>query len=252
MARTASKSERTGRKGTPSYPAKPNQVTFAPSILASDFANLERELKKVGRAGCKWIHIDVMDNHFVPNLTLGPPVLRALVRAVPNLFYDAHLMVEKPLPLARAFIAAGASNITFHLEACEDPQALCRYLRRRGVRVGISIRPKTPVEALAQVFKLVDLVLLMTVEPGFGGQDLLPKTINKIRELKRLRDLERRDFLIQVDGGIRESNVRLVAAAGAEVLVAGTAIFRDGAVAENLKRLREALLNTSSPGKRGK
>jgi ribulose-phosphate 3-epimerase len=246
MSKEASRSDRRGPGQAPPLPAKLNQVTFAPSILAGDFANLERELRKIERAGCRWAHLDIMDGHFVPNLTVGPPVVRCLTQAVPELFYDTHLMVENPLKLAREFIQAGASNVTFHLEAAEDAPALCRYLRRQRVRVGISIRPRTPTRLLQPVLKLIDLVLIMTVEPGFGGQELLPRTLNKVRELKHMREMEKLGFLIQVDGGINESNVRLVAAAGAEVLVAGTAIFHKGEVAENLRRLRQALLHPSA------
>jgi ribulose-phosphate 3-epimerase len=245
MTKDTSKTDKKGRGQGPSLPAKPNQVTFAPSVLASDFANLERELRKVERAGCRWVHVDIMDGHFVPNLTVGPPVVHCLKQAIPELFFDTHLMVENPLRLAREFIRAGASLVTFHIEACEDAVALCRYLGRQRVRVGVSIRPRTPTRLLQPVLKLVDLVLIMTVEPGFGGQELLPRTLNKVRELKHLREMEKLNFLIQVDGGINESNVRLVAAAGAEVLVAGTAIFNKGEVAENLRRLRQALLNPS-------
>jgi len=241
MSKEPGKSDGKSRDQAPPLPGKPNQVTFAPSILASDFANLERELRKVERAGCRWVHVDIMDNQFVPNLTIGPPVFRCFRQAVPELFYDTHLMVLNPLRLAREFIRAGTSNVTVHMEACEDPVALCRYLKRQRVRVGVSIRPRTPVAVLKPVLRLADLVLIMTVEPGFGGQELLPRTINKIREVKHLRDQEKLGFLIQADGGIHESNIRLVAAAGAEVMVCGTAIFQGGEVADNLRRLRQAL-----------
>jgi ribulose-phosphate 3-epimerase len=244
MVRSKKKPEQKPRRKAPEMPARRNQVTFAPSILASDFANLERELKKIRRAGCPWAHIDVMDGRFVPNLTLGPPILRRLAEAVPDLFYDAHLMIVDPLNLARDFIAAGASNITIHLEACDDPVAVCRYLRRRQVNVGVSIRPKTSLRRLKPVLGLVDLVLIMTVEPGFGGQELIPQTLNKVRELKQMRDKEGLEFLIQVDGGIKASNVRLVATSGAEVLVMGTAIFDKGQVIENVRRLRRALVES--------
>jgi len=249
MSKDALIGEKRSRGQAPPLPGKINQVTFAPSILASDFANLERDLRKVERAGCRWIHVDIMDNHFVPNLTIGPLVVRSLTQAVPDLFYDAHLMVTDPLRLAREFIQAGASLVTVHVEASEEPVALCRYLRRQRVRVGVSIRPRTPTKLLQPVLKLVDVVLIMTVEPGFGGQELLPRTLNKVRELKHLREMEKSNFLIQADGGINESNVRLVAAAGAEVLVAGTAIFAKGEVAENLRRLRQALANPTASRK---
>jgi len=241
MTRSTENAALAAPKALPDLPARANQVTFAPSILASDFANLEREVRKVKRAGCRWVHIDVMDNHFVPNLTIGPPVVRSIIRAVPNLFYDAHLMVEQPLRLAGDFIEAGVSNVTIHAEATEDPAALCRYLRRKKVRVGISLRPRTPVRVLAPYLPLVDLVLVMTVEPGFGGQALLPHTLNKIRQIKQMREKEQLEFLIQADGGINEANVRLVAASGAEVLVMGTAIFGQGRVVENVRQLWETL-----------
>jgi ribulose-phosphate 3-epimerase len=245
MARPRSGSKKSqSPAGLPEMPGAMHRVVFAPSILASDFANLEREVRKCRRVRCPWIHVDVMDYHFVPNLTIGPPGLKSIARAVPDLFYDAHLMVENPQRLAEDFIKAGASMITFHTEAVDDPPAFCRWLHSRNVRAGVSLRPRTPLEAIEPVLTEIDLVLVMTVEPGFGGQELIPQTLNKIRDLRRLRDSNGGQFLIQADGGINESTLSLVVAAGAEVLVMGTAIFGGGAVRENVRRLRGLLGRT--------
>jgi len=217
-------------------------VHIAPSILSADFANLSRELRKLTRAGCRWVHLDIMDGHFVPNLTIGPPVVQALRSVDSNLFFDAHLMVENPRQYVRPFINAGVQSITIHQEACGDQTAaLLRSIRKAGVQSGVSIRPKTPLSVLDDCYNHADLILVMSVEPGFGGQRLIPSSLNKVRQLVLERETRRSDYLIQIDGGINIETAPLAVAAGADVLVAGSAIFCDGKVSENVRALRQSL-----------
>jgi ribulose-phosphate 3-epimerase len=222
--------------------ARGRGVHIAPSLLAANFANLGGCLSAARQANLRWIHLDIMDGHFVPNLTFGPPVVESLRRAEPSLFFDVHLMVADPKAYIKPFVEAGAQLITFHVEAAgEDSANLLRTIRRHGLQAGISIRPKTPVSAIEPYLDLADLVLVMTVEPGFGGQKLIPSTVNKVRELCLLREERGLSYLIQVDGGINAQTVKLAVAAGSDVLVAGSAIFGGGAVRENLKEMRKAL-----------
>ncbi len=217
-------------------------VRFAPSVLSADLANLAGATRALERAGLHWIHLDIMDGHFVPNLTFGPPVVRWIREASQSAFLDAHLMVESPARYFKELAAARAQLITVHQEALdgETPAAL-RAIRRLGAQAGVSIKPKTPVSALDSCLDFVDLVLVMTVEPGFGGQRLIPSALNKIRQLALERETRRANFLIQVDGGINAETAPLAVAAGADVLVAGSAIFREGRIRENLRALRASL-----------
>lgn len=216
-------------------------VEITPSVLSSDFANEAAELAKCRRAKAHWIHIDVMDGHFVPNITIGPPVLKAWVNSAPDLFYDAHLMIMKPLQYAEAFVKAGAGLINIHAEVSERLKRDLRVIKKMGVRTGVTIKPKTPVKAIAEALEEVDLVLVMTVEPGFGGQAMIPHTLNKIRELDLIRRQEKLPFRLQADGGINAETAAMVVAAGADVLVAGNAVFAGGDVRGNLKTMRQAL-----------
>ena len=200
-------------------------VEITPSLLSSDFAHEATELAKCRRSRARWIHVDVMDGHFVPNITLGPPILKAWTRSAPDLFYDAHLMIMKPMQYAENFVKAGAGLINLHAEVSDRLKRDLRAVRRLGVKVGVTIKPKTPVKAIAEVLDELDLVLVMTVEPGFGGQELIPKTLNKIRELDLIRRRDKLTFRLQADGGINVETAPLVAAAGADVLVAGHAVF---------------------------
>lgn len=197
------------------------------------------------RARCSWLHFDIMDNHFVPNLTFGSIVVRALRKITKKLFFDVHLMIENPLELVDEFAAAGVQNLTVHAEALsKDVPSALKTIKASKMRAGLSIKPKTPLATIEDALPSADLMLIMSVEPGFGGQALIPSTLNKVRALKKLREREKWRYLIEVDGGINTRNAEIVVAAGADVLVAGSAIFNDGNVVENVKCLREAIGNS--------
>jgi len=226
---------------TSSFPARARGrgVHIAPSILSANFADMRSSLVAMRQAGCRWTHIDVMDGHFVPNLTFGPGFVEAIRAVGKDFYFDVHLMITNPRDFVKPFAAAGAQCITFHQEAAgDDSTNLLRYIRRQGLQAGISIRPRTPVSALTPHLTHADLVLVMTVEPGYGGQKLIPGTLNKVRELALLREEHALSFLIQVDGGIGPETAQLAVAAGSDVLVAGSAVFRGGKVMENMKAIR--------------
>jgi ribulose-phosphate 3-epimerase len=193
-----------------------------PSILSADFANLQREIERV--PGADALHIDVMDNHFVPNLTLGLPVVEA-IRKITDKFLDIHLMIEDPDVWAPAYAEAGAESVTFHLEAAKAPVRLARELRSKGARVGMALKPATPVEPYAELLAEIDMILIMTVEPGFGGQKFLDLTLPKITAARRLIDRSGGDIWLQVDGGVSAETIERAADAGADAFVAGSAVF---------------------------
>jgi len=211
---------------------------IAPSILAADFANLGSEVAAVTAAGADWIHVDVMDGHFVPVITLGPDITRALGRhtALP---LDVHLMIEKPERHLQAFADAGAAGITVHVETCPHIHRTLQTIRGLGCKAGVSLNPGTPVSALDAVLGDVDVVLVMTVNPGWGGQSAIPSAIDKCAELAALRAERGLDFLIEVDGGAKPANAALFRAA--DVVVAGSAIFRTDDYAAAITELRAAL-----------
>jgi ribulose-phosphate 3-epimerase len=223
-------------------------LMIAPSMLSSDFAQAARELGKCRRARTPWIHIDVMDGHFVPNITLGPPILKKWVASEPELFYDAHLMIEKPMNFAEQFVEAGAGLVNIHIETTKRPRRDLRAIRRMGVLNGLTIKPNTPVKAIAEFLDEVDLVLVMTVEPGFGGQAMIGTCLNKVRELDLLRREQGLSFRLQVDGGINYETAPVAVAAGADVLVAGNTVFKDGQVQANVRKLRETLRQAERNG----
>ncbi|NIZ89921.1 ribulose-phosphate 3-epimerase [Kineococcus rubinsiae] len=211
-------------------------IQVSPSILSADFANLEAELQRISTAD--WAHVDVMDGHFVPNLTLGLPVVEALRRVSP-VPLDCHLMIEDPDRWAPAYAEAGAQGVTFHAEAAAAPVRLARELRRHGARAGMALKPATPVEAFTDLLPELDMLLVMTVEPGFGGQSFLDVTLPKIRRAREAISAAGLEVWLQVDGGVSTQTVERAAEAGADVFVAGSAVYGAEDAAAAITELRE-------------
>ena len=212
-----------------------NNFKLAPSILSADFSDLRSALNICDDGGAHWIHIDVMDNQFVQNLTIGPPVVKSL-RPQTNKFMDVHMMVVDPEKLVEPFARAGADNITFHIEATDEPEEVIDLIRSCGCKVGVSLKPSTSLEQVLTLLEKVDVVLVMSVEPGFGGQGYLPLSNQRIREIKTFLNENCLDrVLIQVDGGVKLHNAKEVLDAGADVLVAGSEVFKSDDPVQTIK-----------------
>ncbi len=219
---------------------------IAPSILSADFTRLGEEIRAVETAGADWIHIDVMDGHFVPNITMGPLVVEAARRAT-TLPLDVHLMIEHPERFIADFARAGADYIAVQAEACTHLNRTLQLIREADVGVGVALNPATPLSAIEWVLEMVDFVLIMSVNPGFGGQAFIENSLDKIRSLRALLDEQGRTTLIQVDGGVNEKSIQRVAGAGADVLVAGSAIYGAEDYAAAIRRFR-SLMNDGGKG----
>jgi len=228
-----------------------NEIFVAPSILAGDFGHLADEAKRIEQSGADAIHVDIMDGHFVPNLTLGPKALAAINRST-ELFLDVHIMVYNPMDLVERLVESGADRITFHFEATEEVEDLLRYIRKCNIQAGLAFRPETSVEFVPRFLPLCDLVLMMTVSPGFGGQAFMPEVLEKVRFVRACLDKlgiseggvipkEKESlppFLIEVDGGIDNTTAPLCIEAGANLLVSGTYLFKEDDMAEKIKGLK--------------
>ncbi|MFH1222787.1 MAG: ribulose-phosphate 3-epimerase [Pseudomonadota bacterium] len=209
---------------------------IAPSILSANFSKLGEEIKKVEVDGVQYIHVDVMDGHFVPNITIGAPVVKS-IKKIAKIPLDVHLMITEPEKYIDDFIKAGSDIVTIHSEATKNAAKVLADIRSKGVKAGISIKPNTPLNSISSLYDKVDLVLIMTVEPGFGGQKLITRALDKVRELKKIKEKNKYNFIIEVDGGVNEENIKECVDAGAELLVAGNAVFAASDPAQAIKNL---------------
>lgn len=211
-----------------------NSFLIAPSILSADFSKLGEEINNVTRHGADWIHIDVMDGHFVPNITIGPSVVKS-IRSISNIFFDVHLMIESPEKFIDDFVHAGANLLTFHIETTQDPETLIKKIKEKKIKVGITLKPQTPIETIVPYISQVDLVLIMTVNPGFSGQNFLNDQIDKIKWVRNYITKNKLSTLIQVDGGINDQTAKFCFEA--DILVAGNYIFKNN-ISNSIKTLK--------------
>ncbi|WP_457626446.1 ribulose-phosphate 3-epimerase [Persephonella sp.] len=212
---------------------------IAPSILSADFSKLGEEIKAVESGGADIIHLDIMDGRYVPNITIGIPVIES-IRNITDLPFDAHLMIVEPEKYVPDFIKAGCDMISFHMDACIHSHRLVDYIKSQGIKAGVVLNPATPVNTLEEIIHFVDYVLIMSVNPGFGGQKFIPQTLEKVKKLRILmEETGRTDILIEIDGGIKESNIAEVSAAGVNIFVAGSSVFKAEDPAQAVRKLKE-------------
>ena len=216
---------------------------LAPSILSADFNRLGSQIKVLEQKGIKVLHVDVMDGMFVPSISFGMPVIES-IRKESSLFFDLHLMVHEPLRYIEQFVKAGADSITVHVEACEDLDKTLGAIKEAGAECAVAVNPETPVSSIVPYLDKVDMALVMSVHPGFGGQKLIAETLDKVQELARLRKEKGLAFSIEIDGGVNQENIREIAMTGTDIIVAGTAVFK-GEISDNIDRLREVITNAS-------